>query len=43
MEERVKRGNIRPSISSVDADFDQSSANAVLQIVAELLGVSLEA
>ena len=39
MGERVKRGNIRPSISSVDADFDQRSANAVLPIVAQLLGV----
>lgn len=39
MGERV-RGNIRPSISSTDADFDQSSANAVLPIVAQLLGVS---
>ncbi|MBW4639867.1 MAG: hypothetical protein KME05_16865 [Gloeocapsa sp. UFS-A4-WI-NPMV-4B04] len=40
MGERVKRGNVRLDISSVDADFDQRSADAVLPIVAQLLGVS---
>lgn len=40
MGERVKRGNVRLTILSVDADFDQSSANAVLPIVAQLLGLS---
>lgn len=41
MGERVKRGNTRLSVSSV-TEFEQHSADAVLPIVAQLLGISLE-
>lgn len=39
MGERVKRGNVHLSVLSI-AEFEQHSANAVLPIVAQLLGVS---
>lgn len=43
MGERVKRGNVRSATLEKGAiEFDERSANAVLPLVAQLLGVSIE-